>query len=311
MKKNVKRLVLATVLVVSNMVQSQESHEQIQPHQFYVRAGGGYVFQTGKTEFNNADPNGLTGIEQSTDVTVSSDGSSATVKSLNGTLGSGFKFNITGGYMFNPYVGGELGINYFDGDRTLIGRLNSPQMKSEENAYLGGVDIAPGIYLTPSFKKWNPYARIGAIVPVSGKLNIETKARQINGGGSGTDLVVNAKSEVTSKFSVGYFGALGMTYPISKNMVVFGEFELKNISIKSKSAEIISYQTTAETGGQSQLVPGQQLTDLSTYEKKFIFSDDYSQSTTTSPNQGEARMIPTQYVNSSGTGINVGVRYSF
>ena len=308
--------IIHTVLIIciatstSYFAQAQENISIDNSQKFYIRISAGYSFESGKTEFNNADPNGLTGIMQSTDVTVNADGSSVNVKSLNGTAGAGVKANITAGYMFNPYIGAELGISYFHGDKTMIGRLRSPQVVSEENTYLRGFDVAPGIFLTPNFKTINPYARMGLIVPVAGNLIIETMARKPNGAGAGTDLMVAAKSEVTAQFSVGYFGALGVNYPVTDNVSIFGEVEIKNLSIKSKSAEITEYATTAITNGQSQLVPGQQLADLPIYEKQFDFTDAYDQSTTTPPNQNAPRKIPTQSVNASGIGINVGVRFA-
>jgi len=163
--------------------------------EFYIRGGLGLVTESGKTEFNNADPNGLTGIMQSTDVTVGADGSTR-VKSLSGTLGGGFKGNVTLGYMFNPYVGAEVGFNYFDGDKRTIGKLNSPDMQSQEVAYLQGLDIMPAVYLTPAFAKLNPYARIGLLIPAAGKLHIETTANASNAAGPGTDVHVEAETEV-------------------------------------------------------------------------------------------------------------------
>lgn len=278
-----------------------------QAQEFYVRGGLGFVTESGKTEFNNADPNGLTGIQQSTDITVNPDGSMR-IKSLNGTLGGGFKGNITAGYMFNNYIGAEVGFNYFSGYDKTIGKLNSPAIQSEEVAYLRGLDIIPAIYITPGLSKLNPYARIGAIIPTAGKLFIETTANQTNGGGQGTDIHVNAKSEVESKFSIGFVGALGVTYPVAPKLQIFGEVEFKNLSIKSKSAEITEYQTTAVTNGNAVLVPGQQLADLPVNEKKFVFSDTYTQG---APDPNSPRRIPTQYVNASGIGVNVGIRYSF
>ncbi|WP_027127490.1 outer membrane beta-barrel protein [Gelidibacter mesophilus] len=310
MKTLRKALIVCIVTGTGYFTQAQENITVDDSQKFYFRVSAGYSFESGKTEFNNADPNELTGIKQSTDVTVNADGSSVNVKSLNGTVGAGVKANVTAGYMFNPYIGAELGVSYFHGDKTLIGRLRSPQVASEENTYLRGFDVAPGIFLTPNFKTVNPYARIGLIVPIAGHLTIETIARQTNAGGPGTDIMVEAKSEVKAKFSVGYFGAIGLNYPISDNLSIFGEVEIKNLSIKSKSAEIVEYSTTAITNGQSQLVPGQQLADLPVYEKQFEFSDDYNQSTTTPPNQNAPREIPTQFVNASGTGINVGVRFT-
>lgn len=275
--------------------------------EFYVRGGGGYSMESGKTEFNNADPNGLTMIQQSTDITVNADGSQR-IKALNGTLGSGFKANLTFGYMFNPYIGAELGFNYFTGDEKTIGKLTSPLMQSEAKAHLQGLDLMPALYLTPAFAKLNPYARIGVLIPTVGKLYIDSDAYAPDAGGPDVDVNVIARTEVTAKFSLGYAGALGVTYPIGPKLHIFGEVEFKNLSIKSKSAEIKEYSTTAITPAGNMLVPGQQLADLPKSETHFEFSDDYTQGPT---DPDSARKIPTQFVNASGIGFNFGVRYSF
>lgn len=293
-------LILCTVMALA-------ASTNLSAQEFYIRGGGGYSLESGGTEFNNADPNGLTMIQQSTDITVNPDGS-ARVKSLNGTLGSGFKGNVTFGYMFNPYIGAELGFNYFSGDEKTIGKLNSPLMQSEAKAYLEGLDIMPAIYLTPAFSKLNPYARIGLLIPAAGKLHIDSQAYAPNGGGEGVDVGVRARTEVESRFSVGFAGALGVTYPIGPKLHIFGEVEFKNLSIKSKSAEIKEYETTAYTPSGNVLVPGQQLADLPTNETHFEFEDEYTEG---APNANEPRKIPTQYVNASGIGFNIGVRYSF
>lgn len=310
MKLIYKALLIGILSTTTYITQAQNDITVPDSQGFYFRVGTGYSFESGKTEFNNADPNGLTGIEQSTDVTISPDGAEVNVKSLTGTAGAGIKANVTGGYMFNPYIGAELGVSYFHGDKTMIGRLRGPMANSEENTYLRGLDVAPGVFLTPNFQTVNPYARMGLIIPVAGKLTIETMARQKDGGGAGTDLMVEAKSEVTSRFSVGYFGAVGIDFPVTEYLSIFAEVEIKNLSIKSKSAEIVEYATSAITNGESQLVPGQQLADLPVYEKKFDFTDEYVQSTTTAPDQNSPRQIPTQFVNASGTGINVGIRFA-
>lgn len=295
-------LILCTVMAMV-------ANTNLNAQEFYVRGGGGYSLESGGTEFNNADPNGLTMIQQSTDITVNPDGT-RNVKSLNGTLGSGFKGNITFGYMFNPYIGAELGFNYFTGDEKTIGKLTSPLMQSEATAYLEGLDVMPAIYLTPAFSKLNPYARIGLLIPAAGKLNIDSRAYAPNAGGDGVDIGVNARTEVESKFSVGFAGALGVTYPIGPKLHVFGEVEFKNLSIKSKSAEIKEYTTTAFTPAGNVPVPGQQLADLPKNETHFQFEDSYTEDPE-NENPNEARTIPTQYVNASGIGFNIGIRYSF
>lgn len=277
---------------------------------WYVRSGGGYSGEFAKTEFNNTDPNGITGIEQSTAVTVNNDGT-ATVEALNGTVGAGYKFFVTGGYMFNNYLGAEMGLNYFNGDETTVGQLTTSQVQSKATTTIQGFDLNPGIYLTPAFAKLNPYVRAGLLLTVGGNLSIDTNVTQIDGGGEGTDILVHAESEVKSRFSVGYSGAFGTSYPISEKVSVFGELEFKSFTIKSKSAEIKKYSTLAVTDGQSVSVPGQQLEDLPRNEKEFEFMDNYTESTTEASDENEPRKIPTQFVNASGLGFNIGVRYAF
>lgn len=277
--------------------------------EFYVRGGVGLHGESGKTEYNNADPNGLTNIQQSTDVTVNADGTTR-VKALNGTLGGGFKANLTVGYMFNKYVGAEIGFNYFDGDKKTIGKLSTPAISSSAVAYLRGLDISPSILITPGFDKLNPYARVGALMTGAGKLTIESDVLALNAAGPGTDVKVHALTDVTAKFSIGFAGAVGATYPIGKNLAVFGEIEFKNFSIKSKSAEIKEYVTTGINGNNVFLIPGQQLADLPQNERNFEFSDEFS-GTVQAEDPNKPRTIPTQFVNASGVGVNVGLRYSF
>ncbi|MFY0483610.1 outer membrane beta-barrel protein [Flavobacterium sp. PLA-1-15] len=297
--KKISLLICTGVLALTSV----KSHAQ----EFYIRGGGGYSMENASTEFNNADPNGLTMIRQSTDITVNPDGS-ARVKSLNGTLGSGFKGNITVGYMFNKYIGAELGFNYFTGDEKTIGKLNSPLMRSEAKAYLEGLDVMPAIFLTPGFDKLNPYARFGFLIPVAGKLHIDSQAYAPDAGGEGVDVNVKARTEVESRFSVGFAGALGVAYPITPKLQIFGEVEIKSLSIKSKSAQIKEYETTAITPAGTSLVPGQQLADLPRNETHFEFEDSYTEGP---EDPSKARKIPTQFVNASGLGFNIGVRYGF
>jgi hypothetical protein len=71
---------------------------------FYLKAGAGYIFPASSAAYNNADPNGLTSIPPSTSISISADGSNATIKSLNGSLGTGYKFGLAGGYQFTKHI---------------------------------------------------------------------------------------------------------------------------------------------------------------------------------------------------------------
>lgn len=303
--KTYKYKIFTSLLILAFIV------TQVKAQEFYLRSSAGYSFESAQTEFNDADPNDITGIEPSTNVTVSADGSTSRIESLNGTLGDGFKFNITGGYMFNQFIGAELGINYFHGDETMIGALSSPVTVSEQVAYIRGFDLSPAIFVTPGFEGINPYAKLGLLMTAAGDLTIETSVLRPNGGGAGTDIRVDAEAEVTSKFSVGYVGAVGVLLPVNDRLSIFIECEFKSFTIKSDEAEITSYRTVSISGGQETPVPGEQLSDLSVSEKQFVFEEEFTISNTSPQPTNEPRSVPSQFVNAGGAGLNLGVRIGF
>ncbi|UII25004.1 outer membrane beta-barrel protein [Fulvivirga maritima] len=273
---------------------------------FYLRAGGGYSIKASSSQYNNSDPNEITGIEPSTRINVTQDGT--TVESLKGTLGEGYKLGAVAGYMFNEYVGAELGVYYFHGSEQTIGETTTPQSHSIANAYIRGVDVAPAFVVTPGFEGINPYARVGLLIPVAGDLTIETSVDRMNAGPNGETAMTRAESEVQPQFSVGYHGAIGVLFPVNSGFDIFTEIEFKSVSLKSDEAEIKSYRTTINGSP----VPGQQLEDLPTYQKKFNFSDEFTiPADPEDINIDEARTLPTQFVNASGIGLNVGIRYKF
>ncbi len=271
---------------------------------FYVRASGGYSFQASKTAFNDADPLGITGIEPSTDIRVNAIGETR-VQSLQGTVGGGYKLTLAGGYMFNLYIGAELGINYFNGTEELIGRLETPTFFSEVTTQIEGFDITPAIVLTPGLAGLNPYARIGLFLTATGDLKLNTYVRDDNFQDTSVPVEIRAESEVQPQFSIGYLGALGALYPINEQISIMAEVEIKSFTLKSNEAKIISYRTTS----QGEEVPGQQLADLPIRDKQFDFSDDFVESENPDPN--EPRTLPTQFVNANGIGFNLGLWYKF
>lgn len=273
----------------------------------YFRIGGGYAWEAGKTEFNDADPNEITNIQQSTDVTLNADGT-ITVEALNGTLGEGYKATATVGYMFAPYIGVEVTGTYFHGQETLIGRFQSPSTRSESIAYLRGFDVMPAIILTPGFEGINPYTRFGLILSAGGDLTVETAVDQVEGVSPDADLRIRAETEVQPRFSIGYSAVVGVAYPITETLRVFGELQYNNYSLEGKDAEITRFTTLAVTDGETNPVPGRQLKDLPVSQKQFVFEDEFTLPATQEPPADEPRTLPTRYLNASNVGINIGLR---
>ena len=282
----------------------------VKAQKYYLKVDGGYILPASGSAYNNADPNGLTSIQPSTNVTISSDGSTATIKSLNGSLGTGYKFGLAGGYQFTNHIAAELAVNYFDGNRILIGKYSSPLANEREVAYVKGFDISPTIVLRANTKIIDPYVRAGLLFTGPGKLWLRTSVYEPNGGGAGTTIAVRAKTEVKSKFSIGALGAAGINAHLNKRLSIFSEAEYKAFSITSKSAAITDYSTTATNSGVKQYVAGQQLSDLPEYQKNFVFSNRFQQPTNTATiDLTQPRTLPTQKVNMSGVGLNIGITW--
>ncbi len=281
----------------------------LQAQHFYFRAGGGYAFETSGTAFNDTDPLEITMVESSTNITVNADGAT-TVESLQGTLGEGYRFNLTAGYMLNEYLGLEVGGTYFNGRRRNIGKFNSPIFQSQATAYIEGVDIMPAVFVTPGLDRFNPYARIGPLLTAAGDLTIETVVNQLGAGPGGSDIQIRALSEVQSEFSVGYSGALGVNYALTNNIRIFGEAKLINFTIKSESAEIQQFTTAAVSEGGAVLVEGGQLEDLPVRDKQFVFADEFTFDAEAEQPENEPTVLPRQRVNVSSIGFNFGVQLS-
>ena len=292
--KKVLLLSAAACMLVATTVNAQK---------FYLKAVGGYIFPASSAAYNNADPYGLTSIQPSTSISISADGSNATIKSLNGSLGTGYKFGLAGGYHFTKHIAAELAINHFSSNDITIGKYSSPLVNEKEVAYIRGYDISPTIVLSANTNKFEPYLRVGLIFTGPGSLWVKTTADEPNGGGAGTDIAVHANSKVNSKFSVGALGAAGIKINTNKRWSIFGEAEYKAFSITGKSAKITDYSTIASSHGQAHLVTGKQLADLPLYQKSFIFSNTFQQPTNaTAVDMTQPPMLPTQKVNLSGVG---------
>lgn len=294
------------LICVSLLILSYDGFAQ----KFYLKAGGGYKLQAGKTSFINADPNNFTSIAPSLDVSVDQNGL-ATIEDISGTLGGGLELNLTGGYELNNYMAVELGIVYLNGKEKEIGKFQDQISIEESTAYLEGVLLTPALVIDPGFSGVNPYVRAGLVLTAAGKLFVDTSVDVPDGGGPGTDIRVDARTVVEPDFSVGFGGAIGALFPINEKVSLFGELEFRNFTIKAKEGEIEEFSTVAVNGGTSTPIPDRQLEDLSVSETNFIFSDSYQASFVTDPPADQPTTLPLQYLNTGSFGFNFGVKMSF
>lgn len=277
---------------------------------FYLKAGGGYKLQAGKTNFIDADPNGFTKIVPSVEVSVDNN-DIATVEDVSGTFGGGLELALTGGYEINNYLAAELGIVYLNGKEKVIGSWEDQVSIEKSTAYLEGVLLTPSLVIDPGFSGVNPYVRAGLVLTAAGKLFVDTSVEVPDGAGPGVDVSVNAHTVVEPNFSLGYTGAIGALFPVNEKISLFGEVEFRNFTIQAKEGEIEEFTTVSVSGGTATPIPGQQLEDLPVSAKNFIFSDSYQRTLGTEPPTDQPVTLPVQYVNAGSMGLNFGVRMSF
>ena len=198
-----------------------------------------------------------------------------------GSLGQGLNGGLVLGIMVTENIGLELGAAYFLGtERQVV-----TQSGSEANnvfAQPQQLRLMPAVVFTTGADEGPaPYARIGALLPVSGK----TTLRQESG-------MTISEAEFRGRFSIGLDAALGLEVPISDQLSFFGELNFIALNILRRSSEVVRY----EVGGQDFL---DQLPDT---QRNVEYVDEVDLA---SPTPGEQLTSSSPY---SSTGLNVGVK---
>lgn len=222
----------------------------------FVRANVGYGFEGLKT---------VQGVDVNRERGINIYGSGAPGL----TLGAGV------GYMFNKYVGLELGLTYTFGvsklseietDNRPLGISAAGQSFDLLTAYVfqeythktTQVRIIPAIVVRGGDGKVVPYAKVGMVVPVAGKTNTKVKGTlssteiptsiagiplPIPGFGPGVSLAgsVDAEAESFGQFSLGFDATVGVDYKLNDKISLFGELNMVALTIKSKETKVTRY----------------------------------------------------------------------
>lgn len=237
MKKNLFLLGLL-VCSLATMAQTEKADK---PESWYFKLGGSYFIQTAAAEFPT-----VSGALPNTDV-YAADGTTLVSRETNhGSFGQGFRSGLTAGYRFTPRLGVELGFNYFNSaNKTMVQTTNrlvaaGPTFATGKAVgKLEAYDIAPAIVLflgeTHGFE---PYTKVGVIVPVHGTLDIETTRTYTNPAG-----VTNtySKDVIKPNPTVGFLASLGTSYKLGTHISIFAELEYRNFTVHGKTKETEVY----------------------------------------------------------------------
>lgn len=333
MKKNITTAVASCILVACSVhVQAQTPAKR-----FYLKAAGGYFLSVSPGQF----PNVGTYEPKETFSTYNTSTGATTVvseKVLTGSYGGGARGGLTAGYDLSRYIALELAVNYYHSKTNLMTHnVTTAQGSStvlasvEAHGHVNAIDLAPAIVFNAGMAgKVNPYVRIGAVVPVWGRLYISTdgyRAGAVAGQPTlSSQLTVHREEAIKPNATVGFQGALGVTYSISNNFSLFLETEYRNVPVEGKSKEVNEYnellKVISNTNGATVSTTTRGVNDLSTAERNTHYvttltTDSNTPTGTTDPahptqtqykDNNKAADDLKSYINIGGLGLNLGLK---
>ncbi|RXK83466.1 hypothetical protein [Filimonas effusa] len=304
---------------------------------FYLKAAGGYFFSVSPGQFPNVGPYEPKEIYQ----TVNPATGAYTVTSqkiLTGSYGAGARGGLTFGYQFTRYVSAELAVNYYHSKKNLMTYQNTTIQNTTTKAgevrshgHVNALDVAPSLVMSPGLSgRLNPYIRIGVVVPVWGRLIIETEGYRLSSvpGQPALSAQTNIQREekVKPNATIGFQGALGVTLKAGNRLSFFLETEYRNVPVVGKSKEVTAYNETTNvinnTNGSVVSSSSRGINDLSTAERNTTYHTTINQNSNT-PTGTTDPAHPTQtqykdnnrpaddlrsYINIGGLGLNLGIR---
>ncbi|MBO9151809.1 outer membrane beta-barrel protein [Chitinophaga sp. GCM10012297] len=330
---NRKTLLCLALLATAFMTRTQA---QSTPGKFYMKVAGGYFFSVSPGQFPDVGPypprDEHVAVNPATGATTT-----ISERVLTGSYGEGVRGGLSFGYTLNKYFAIEGTFNYFHSKKNLMTKnvttvqgTNTVVGSIESHGHVNAIDFAPSLVVSPGYEKFNPYVRFGFVVPLWGKLYIETDATRTSAVPGQPAAVVaqtaiHRKEEIKPNPTFGFQGALGFNYAVARRLDIFAEAEYRNVPVRSKSKEVTEYDevtrivntaTGAEVGRQTR-----NLNDLSTAERETEYVTVLDQNsntptgTTGTTTQYKNNDAPANdlksYINIGGLGLNAGVRFRF
>ncbi len=308
MKKNLFLL----GLLVCSMATIAQTEKADKPESWYFKLGGSYFNQTASTEFPTVG-----GHDAMNRTYVG--GKLVSEKSITGSFGQGFRTGITAGYRFNTRLGVELGANYYTSNDKTMAQTTSDVPITPSGVYsfksvgqITAFDVAPALVLfLGEHKGFEPYSKVGVLVPVHGDLEITTDAYAPIAFNPTTGAPVafgdvHSVDKVKPNPTIGFTAALGTSYKLGKHISAFAELEYRNFTVHGKTKE-----TTEFTVNGKDALASRSTAQIHTNYRDGI--DVNSNNAATNPN-GVNKDKPmdelSSYVGISGLGLTLGLKYS-
>jgi len=304
MKKNL--LIICLILICGTQIFAQKK--------WYVSFNGGYALKMSPQNLYNEELeiNFLNYTRQP----ESDGGSYRTYEQITTSLGKGTNFNLSAGYMFNENFGIDMGFSYMFGGKTnskyeYYGKYivdydfyNNPIYSnyseiSDNSISSNMFRINPSLFFTFGTKTITPYAKFGLIL---GMGSITYELTNID-----EDEYYNlneqyfVKLKMNGGIALGCNASLGLSYNIGETITLFSELNLISMSYAPTKGKIVEYTENGRN----------ELHDLTTSEKEFLFVGEYSYSTSDNVSDYEPTKMLNYRYPFSNMGFNLGVRINF
>ncbi len=306
MKKN---LFILGLMVCSMTMLGQTDKNDTKKENWYFKVGGSYFGQTAATEFPTVGGNlplNKTYVG----------GKLVSEESVTGSFGEGFRTGIAAGYRFNARVGVEMGVNYYSStDKTMAQTTtdaNTPTIYNFKSVgKITAFDVAPALVLfLGEHSGFEPYTKVGVIVPIHGDLEITTDATPAVAYNSATSSYVygNVRSvdQIKPNPTIGFMAALGTSYKLGKHISAFAELEYRNFTVHGKTKE-----TTAFTVNGNDALATRSTAQVHTnYVNRLDVNSNNDLTNPSGLDSTKPKDELSSYVGISGLGLTLGLKYS-
>jgi len=300
--------------MICSMATIAQTESADKPESWYFKLGGSYFVKTVATDFPI-----ISGALPNNDV-YAADGTTLISRETNhGSFGEGFRSTLAAGYRFNTRLGVEMGVNYYVGNNETMAQTTNrlagagPTFVSgKAEGRIKAFDLSPALVLfLGEHRGFEPYTKVGVIVPIHGDLTIETNRTYTNSS-SGETTNTFTKDVVKPKPTAGFMAAVGTSYKLGRHISAFAEIEYRNFTVHGDTKETEVY--TENGVDQLNTTTSFRTASYSASHVKYV---DELNSTSNSRTTNAANYDTTKaneeissYVGISGLGLTLGLKYN-
>lgn len=214
---------------------------------------------------------------------------SSTMEAVTASFGAGATFSGAAGFMFNEFLGAELGVQYTLGKKFETKQTYDYEDQSQSywtsdvlktNHFSRAIFVNPAFIVTPGAGRNVPYGRFGLMI---GSPTVKGEESSVNKVSYYPDVqdVETRKWEYSKNVAIGLQAAVGMNWMVSDKIDIFTEVNF--VSMTYYPGE---YNLTEDMDNDYDNLPNR-----SAYDKKTIFKDkvDVSSEPDTSKPREETR----------------------